>query len=596
MSDKIDANVVGFAMAEEASPKVLPASPKWYLREPNSFDDMGGDLTMVARRPFNPSRQRKKGSVVDLDADGGFNEDLTQNNMQSPLQGFFFADLRKKPEATDFLSSLAAATAFTAAAGTDNATVNNHGLATGDGPFFVATDDALPAPLVAATPYWVIANGANTFQFATSRANALAGTKVDLTTNGTGAHTIQRVGVVATADDSFTLNDVTGFMAGHIVKATGFDPANNGVHVVDDVTGTKVGVTTNLTDQARPASSAKLEVVGFQFPEDDVTLELRTGGFALVSATVDMTDFGLIPGEWTFIGGDQSANRFADTAPGYARVKSVAEDGSEIVFDKSTFTPAEEDGVDVTLRFYFGTVLRNEDDPDLIVRRTYQQERTLGRDANGIQAEYLEGAVANELTWNSPLANLVNLDLGFVAMDNTHRTGAEGRKSAEAGATVFSALGEDAFNTSSNVYRLRLAIIDEATLNPTPLFARVTEWTATINNNVTANKAQGVLGAFDMTAGGFDVGGEFTAYFSTVEAVKAIRDNADVTFDAIYAKKNAAIILDIPLLGLSGGKLEVEQDAAIMVPLENSAAESPFGHTLLLTWLSYVPSVGMASN
>jgi hypothetical protein len=589
MADKIDANVVGFAMAEEVSPKVLPANPRWYLREPNSFDDLGGDLTMVARRPFNPSRQRKKGSVVDLDADGGFNEDLTQNNMQEPLQGFFFADLRKKGEVANIVTLLSNATAFTAAAGTDQATMNGHGLATGDGPFTVVSDDTLPVPLAAATPYWVIVTGANTFKFATSYANAVATVPVpiDLTTNGIGALTMARVPVVTAADDAFNVPDTSAFIAGALVKATGFVAANNGVHVVSAVSDGKIEVDTVLTEEDAPGALAKLEVVGFEFAEDDVELEVRVGSFALISATQDMRELNLIPGEWVFIGGDQAANRLDDNAPGYARVASEPTE-TEIVFDKSTFTPANNDGVGTTLRIYTGTVLRNEDDPDLIVRRTYHQERTLGRDADGIQAEYLEGAVANEMTWNSPLANLVNIDLGYMAMDNTHRNGAEGRKSAEAGAVIVKALGEDAFNTSSNVYRLRL--------NPTPLFARVTEWTLTVNNNVTANKAQGVLGAFDMTAGGFDVGGEFTAYFSTVEAVRAIRDNADVTFDAIYAKKNAAVIIDVPLLGLGGGKLEVEQDAPIMVPLENSAAESPMGHTLLLTWLPYVPSVGMASN
>ncbi len=65
-----------------------------------------------------------------------------------------------------------------------------HGLNTGDGPVWVSNSGgALPAGLVAATNYWAIKIDANTFQLATSLANALAGTFQVITTNGTGTQT-----------------------------------------------------------------------------------------------------------------------------------------------------------------------------------------------------------------------------------------------------------------------------------------------------------------------------------------------------------------------------------------------------------------------
>lgn len=80
---------------------------------------------------------------------------------------------------------------FTASATTDEATATAHGLVTGDGPFHLTNSGgALPAGLSLLTNYWVIRTAANTFKFATTYANALAGTAVDLTGAGTGTHTL----------------------------------------------------------------------------------------------------------------------------------------------------------------------------------------------------------------------------------------------------------------------------------------------------------------------------------------------------------------------------------------------------------------------
>jgi hypothetical protein len=73
--------------------------------------------------------------------------------------------------------------------------------------------------------------------------------------------------------------------------------------------------------------------------------------------------------------------------------------------------------------------------------------------------------------------------------------------------------------------------------------------------------------------------------------VQAVRNNADITMDIIMVKNNAGLLFDVPLLSLGNGRLNVEQDQAITVPLETNAAESKFGHTLLFQSFPYLPSL-----
>lgn len=506
---KIDSNATGLRYAEEVCLKQLPTlaadgfDPTWIALEPNTYSDFGGNITTVARNPINQSRQRKKGVVTDLEASGGFQQDLTLFNFRDLAQGFMFADLREK-----------------------KTTAPNNG-----------TGQAVTAVDAATKTYTTAAGGG------------------------------------------------TGFVAGHLVVAEGFGiTANNGVKTVVSSTGTTVVVNEVIADEAAPPAAALLAVVGYQGAVGTLSIALNGDLVRLVStAGVDFTTLGLIPGEWIFIGGDATVNGFDDNG-GFARISVIA--AGYLEFDKVDWpTPVAEAGAAKLVNLYFGQVLKNESDPALIKRRTYQLERTLGEDANGTMSEYLVGAVANELTLNAPQAEKVTVDLTFVACDHQARNGLTGVKPG----TRVGVVEGDAFNTSNDFARIKMAVVgDDAAIMP--LFAFASDLTLTINNNVSANKAVGVLGAFDLSAGTFEVGGSFTAYFASAESVQAVRNNADVTVDVIMVKNNQGVLYDVPLLALGNGRLNVEQDQPITIPLETNAAESKFGHTLLWQFFPYLPN------
>jgi len=403
---------------------------------------------------------------------------------------------------------------------------------------------------------------------------------------------VNDIGAVTAADDKYATGAtaVAFNKAGYIVKASGFGiAANNGLHLVVSADANDITVGDGLVNEAAPPVAAKLEVVGFQFASADVAIAMVGNVATLTSAANVLNTLGLIVGEWIFIGGDTLAsNRFANNV-GFARISSIA--AGVLTFDDITWAGVNEVSTGKTIRIWFGSIIKNENIPALVKKRSVQFERTLGEGPTSTQAEYLTGSMANQMTLNIPTADKCNVDLNFVSCGVEYRTGEVGDELKD-GARV-AAYGGDAFNSTSDVYRLKMNVVDPSVSNPEALFGYITEGNITINNGVTPDKAVGVFGAFDTSAGNFEVGGSVTAYFTTVEAVRAVRRSADLAFNVIMAKENAGFVIDIPLFGSGGSKVNVEKDKAIMLPLEMAGAENPNGYTKLFNYFPYLPNVAM---
>lgn len=88
------------------------------------------------------------------------------------------------------LTTYAPDATFTAVAGTDVCTASDAILTITGTEVVFTTTDTLPAGLSISTTYYLIYQSATTFKVASSLANALAGTAIDITDTGTGTHTV----------------------------------------------------------------------------------------------------------------------------------------------------------------------------------------------------------------------------------------------------------------------------------------------------------------------------------------------------------------------------------------------------------------------
>lgn len=403
----------------------------------------------------------------------------------------------------------------------------------------------------------------------------LNGTQVALTSITTGPNKFIATGVMP------------AFLVDHLVFAENCGQAsNNGLHLVTAVSADDITVSETLVAEASPPAASMLTAVGVQFASGDVTFTNTGTNYPEMDSTVfDFTTLGLTVGEWVFVGGDATATHSAQaTNNGFARISSVA--AHKIVFDKTNATWVTDTATGKTIRLFFGSFIKNETATNLIKRRTYALERTLGNDGLGTAAEYISGAIPSEFVLTVKAATKVTTDITFMGIDNNAQDGSVGLKSG----TRVSPVSSDCFNSASDFVRMNMHVVSATDANPVPIFAYLTDLTLTIKNNVSANNAIGILGAFDMTAGTFDLSTTIMAYFNSTAAVSAVRANSDFSIDCALVKANRGLVFDAPLVAAGGGLANVVQDKPIELSLTADGAQSAAGYTLSFTHFAYLPN------
>lgn len=378
------------------------------------------------------------------------------------------------------------------------------------------------------------------------------------------------------------------FHAGDIIVGVNFANAgNNGRKVLAANGAANAVAAPGTVDEAN--SVGYITKVGHIFAAGDISFAANGAGlYALESVAGALAALGVIPGETIFIGDDNVGNAFDSGVGGFCRVAQVSADGKQMVLDKVQHVGTDA-GAAKAITIYVGRVLHNESDPNLIRKISYACERTLGKadDEDAFQqAEYIHGALIDQ--FDMPLNTADKITTDYTMTGTKYST-----VTSEVGPLPGTRLvdeGGEAFTTSNDMVFQSMNIVGD----PNALYAYLTDVSMTIKNNVSPNKALGILGAFDLSLGDFAVSISCNAYFANISAQEAIAQNDNVTFGFGLVRSGKGIVVDLPLVGLGDGKPKVASNNPITVALTMDGARasllSPLtDYTLMIVFFDYLP-------
>ncbi len=364
--------------------------------------------------------------------------------------------------------------------------------------------------------------------------------------------------------DSFSVAAGGAVASGTLLYGRGFTNAANNVVLVattgSDATNVKVPTATLVAET--PPSNATLEVIGVQGASGDIQLDASGN---LIATTLDFTTLGLNVGQWVALPdtGMGTGHYFATAAyrGGKARITVIA--AGKLTLERRTWTVGSADtAVGVTLRLLFGRWYRNValDHADYL-EPSFTGELTDVGPGTANAAVYTNALGLSLKTWeiDMPIESKIVQTFSYVGTNIADPVLAASRTSGPS--TAYAPLASTLVDTASDVGRARLA--DAA--DEDSLIAELNSCKVTIENNVKARKQLGTYGAAGMTYGKFEPMASFEAYFVKAEAVTAIRDNRDCTFDVILSNGQFGMVFDMPHVAIRGGEKSYAANEPVML-------------------------------
>lgn len=388
--------------------------------------------------------------------------------------------------------------------------------------------------------------------------------------------------------DYYTVSSGGNLTAGWLVYARGFSISkNNGLkRVASGATSTNLKVEEDLDDET-PPSNAEIRVCGVQGASGDIEID---GDGNLTSTALDFTTLGLTVGQFIFVGDTENAvyqfataNQTTNVNWGLARVLAIA--ANKLTLDKKGGTWTTDAGTGKTIRILYGPFLRNVpvSDGDFIQKSFTFEAAFDGLDDGGggtqTEYEYAKGNVANQLELTFPLADKAGMNFSFIGLDTDPPTAT--RKAGN----WKNPLLVEAVNTTNDFARLRITKVDE-----TGISTSFKSLTLTINNNATAEKVIGTLGAVDIPYGNFEVKGSTEVVFEDSDVIAAVRQNTTVAMDMVIFNDDGGVAIDIPAMTLGDSGKNLERNTTVKLQIESDAFKDPtLGYSVGMTYFPYIP-------
>ena len=491
--------------------------------EPNTLGTFGATISTIVRNPIQASRQRKKGTITDLDSSAEFEHDLGYDVVKRMMRGFMFA--RGANEGLQDIKATALAVN-----GSDQITLTIPALAAGTN-----------TKLAGTSLVWIDSS-------AIAGNNGLVSIRTAPADQATSLVLGSDLGAGSTAE---TTTDARVSLCGTRIASSAattcvWDADNNTLTIASS--GTAIGT---------QATTAGMQVG-------------------------QLVHIGSIPRHGGAIQNafhKTGATGVADEIYGYGRVKSTS--ANSFVIDKvdttlkQTGTSAENtdptDDISATaIDVIFGDFVRPQTAGSAnYLEQSYTFELlhpNLGDGSEGSTASsyvYSVGNFCNTLGLSLPLNDKATISFAFIGTDTRVPT-------TTRGSVPGSLTRTEAMNTTNDIARLRLQELDEDGIS-----TDFKSLTFNINNNVSPEKVIANLGARFMNTGEFAISIETQLLFTDPGVLTAIRDNETVTMDFILKNNEGILGFDIPGMTLGDGSREYPENESVLVNITAETFEDP---------------------